>query len=74
MADKSHTDNTKSGIEGPGGYNFGHRPSSIAAPVKHYPGSGSIGKGHTSGGGKTIEGPASCPVKNGVTEDEGRKV
>jgi len=35
---------SKSGIEGPAGYN-GKAPSSIAAPVKSYPGSGKIGHG-----------------------------
>lgn len=48
---------TKSGICTPAGYN-GKAPSSIAAPVKVYPGSGSIGKGASRTGG-IIEGPAS---------------
>lgn len=47
---------SKSGICGPAGYN-GTPPSSIDAPVKSYPGSGSIGKGSKSSG--MIVGPAS---------------
>lgn len=51
---------SKSGIDGPGGYN-GKKPSSIDAPVKNYPGSSSIGKGADSSGkgGGTVVGPAS---------------
>jgi hypothetical protein len=48
---------TKSGICTPAGYN-GKEPKSIDAPVKSYPGSGSIGKGSSKTGGM-IEGPAS---------------
>ncbi len=54
-------DNTsKSGIQGPGGYNT-KTPSSISAPVKVYPGSSNIGKGadKSGKGGSCIEGPAS---------------
>lgn len=39
MAEKNIT---KSGIEGPAGYN-GKAPSSIAAPLKVYPGSSKLG-------------------------------
>jgi hypothetical protein len=45
---------SKSGIEGPGGYNS-KDPSDISAPVKSYPGSGKLG-GKTGG---IIVGPAS---------------
>jgi len=53
-------EDSKSGIEGPGGYN-GKRPGSIAAPVKEYPGSKSIGKSaNKSGkGGGIVVGPMS---------------
>ncbi len=53
-------DESKSGICGPAGYN-GKAPSSISAPVKSYPGSGSIGKSADSSGkgGGVVEGPAS---------------
>lgn len=56
---------SKSGIEGPAGYN-GKAPSSIAAPVKNYPGSSSIGKGgDTSGkGGGVVVGPMSNKSKD----------
>ncbi len=56
MAD-SKTD-SKSGICSPAGYN-GKEPKSLEAPVKSYPGSGSIGKGASKTGGGMIEGPAS---------------
>ena len=51
---------SKSGIEGPSDYN-GKTPSSLAAPVKSYPGSGSLGKSadKSGKGGDCIEGPAS---------------
>ena len=48
---------SKSGICTPAGYN-GKTPSSIAAPVKVYPGSSNIGKGASRTGG-IISGPAS---------------
>ena len=48
---------TKSGICTPAGYN-GKAPSSIAAPVKVYPGSSNIGKGASKTGG-IVSGPAS---------------
>lgn len=63
MADRPSAENpsscppSKSGIEGPGGYN-GKKPSSIDAPVKVYPGSSSIGKGASRTGGSVV-GPAS---------------
>lgn len=55
---------TKSGICSPAGYN-GKAPSSIAAPVKEYPGSKSIGKGADSSGkgGGTVVGPMSGSKK-----------
>jgi len=55
---------TKSGICTPAGYN-GKAPSSIAAPVKEYPGSKSIGRGADSSGrgGGVVEGPASSKSK-----------
>ena len=55
MADEKTT--SKSGIEGPAGYN-GANPKSLDAPVKIYPGSNSIGKGASKDGG-FIVGPAS---------------
>ena len=63
MADRPSAENpsscptSKSGIDGPGGYN-GKTPSSIDAPVKVYPGSSAIGKGASKSGG-IVEGPAS---------------
>ncbi len=54
MADSKET---KSGICSPANYN-GKAPASIAAPVKIYPGSNSLGKGASKTGGM-IEGPAS---------------
>ncbi len=56
---------SKSGICGPAGYN-GARPSSIAAPVKEYPGSKSIGKGADSSGkgGGVVVGPMSNKSKD----------
>lgn len=50
-------DTTKSGIQGPAGYNS-REPKNIDAPVKIYPGSASIGKNASKDGG-FIEGPAS---------------
>jgi hypothetical protein len=44
---------SKSGICGPAGYN-GKAPSSLAAPVKKYPGSSKL----ANSGGDVIEGPA----------------
>lgn len=51
---------SKSGICGPAGYN-GKTPSSIAAPVKSYPGSASIGKSadKSGKGGGMVVGPMS---------------
>lgn len=56
---------SKSGIEGPGGYN-GKKPGSIAAPVKEYAGSKSIGKGADSSGkgGGVVVGPMSNKSKD----------
>jgi hypothetical protein len=51
---------SKSGIAGPAGYN-GKAPSSIAAPVKKYPGSSKL----ANSGGGVIEGPADDACYNG---------
>ena len=52
---------SKSGIDGPGGYN-GKTPGSIDAPVKEYPGSKNIGRSadRSGRGGGTVVGPASA--------------
>jgi len=55
-------DESKSGICGPVGDSYnGKKPSSLAAPVKVYPGSHNLGKGADSSGkgGGVVEGPAS---------------
>ena len=62
---EDHCSPSKSGIEGPAGYN-GKAPSSIAAPVKEYPGSKSIGQGadKSGRGGGTVVGPRSSKSKD----------
>ena len=55
MADEKDT--SKSGIQGPAGYNS-REPKSLEAPTKVYPGSQNLGKGASKDGG-FIVGPAS---------------
>lgn len=61
MADSN---TSKSGIEGPGGYNS-KTPPNLNAPTKIYPGSHNLGKGADSSGkgGDCIEGPLSSSSK-----------
>lgn len=55
-------DTTKSGIQSPAGYNGKDPKGGLAAPVKHYPGSGDIGKGRT-GKSSMVEGPLDAPTQ-----------